>query len=264
MALDAQGGRAARQPIVAVSWPVREAAFLVAALLSYSLIRGLTDDRTAAAFRNAEGVLAWERQLGLLIEADLQHAVVASDVAADLANAIYMAYWPAVFGTLTWLLVRHRSAYPFYRNTLLISGSLSLVLFACFPLAPPRMLPDHGFVDTIAARSSAYRGFDGSVLVNEYAAMPSLHFGWVLVCAIAVARLSRSRAVRLAAWCAPPVMFAAIVLTANHYVVDGIAGGAVVTIGLGVARLLRDRRGQRPGRAVPTCKECSFYAGGHA
>lgn len=242
--LPAPSGRndraASRQRWVIV---LREAAFIAAAALLYSVVRGMTDDRVEAAFANAEHVIAFERSLGIFIEADLQRAALEWSGTADIVNAIYISYWPLVFGTLAWLLIRHPETYPLYRNALLASGALSLAVFAAYPLAPPRFLPEYGFVDTIAKGSDGYRSFNASAMVNEYAAMPSLHFGWVLLLATAVVAVAHNRAVRAVAIAAPALMLVAIVLTGNHYIVDGVVGGVVVLGGLGIAYLIRRRFG---------------------
>jgi membrane-associated phospholipid phosphatase len=230
-----------------ISWRtgMREVAFIGAAALLYSLVRGLTDDRVVAAFDNAERLITLERRLGIFIEADLQRAALQIDPMLGVVNAIYISYWPIVFGTLAWLLLRHPRVYPLYRNALLASGALSLAVFALYPLAPPRFVPEHGFVDTIARESQGYRSFNASVLVNEYAAMPSLHFGWVLLLGVAVASLARSRLVLATAVAAPILMLVAIVLTGNHYFLDGVVGGVVVLAGLRIALGLRRRYGSR-------------------
>ena len=124
------------------------------------------------------------------------------------------------------------------------------MIFALYPLAPPRFLPEHGFVDTIAANSAGYRDFNASALVNEYAAMPSLHVGWVLLVSIAIMNLVRSRAVRATAAVLPIAMFGAIVLTGNHYIVDGIAGGGGRPV----------RPGHRWGVATPAPSRWRYYA----
>lgn len=171
-----------------------------------------------------------------------------SGLVLDAVNTTYVSYWPLVIGTLVWMLVRHPGVYPLFRNAVLASGALSLVVFALFPLAPPRFMPEHGFVDTIAKESAGYRSFTASPLVNEYAAMPSLHFGWVLLLAIAVGVVVRSRLIRAVTFTAPPLMFAAIVLTGNHYIVDGVVGGAVVLTGLWIALAVQRRRAAASAR----------------
>lgn len=229
----------------------REAALITCAAVLYSLVRGLTDDRTRLAFANAERVVSFERALGIFVEPQLQGAALGSEVMVNAVNAIYLAYWPVTIGGLGWLLIRHPSRYPLYRAAVLASGAISLLVFAVFPLAPPRFLPDHGFVDTIALRSDGYREATASALVNEYAAMPSLHLGWVLLLSIAVGTITRRRVLRVAAASLPVLMFAAIVLTANHYLVDGAAGGAVVLVGLAIATALRSWRRMGARRSCP-------------
>jgi hypothetical protein len=217
---------------------------IAAAGLLYALVRGLTSDRVAEAFDNAGRVIRLERAVGLFVEVDLQRAVIGHDLLARAANTVYVwGYWPVLVGTLGWLLARHPAAYPFYRNALLASGGLSLAVFALFPLAPPRFLPEHGFVDTIATGAAGYRSLNSPALVNEYAAMPSLHFGWILLLGIAWLSLGRSTALRAAGVMLPAAMFATIVATGNHYILDGLVGGAVVLWGLAVATALRRRSG---------------------
>jgi hypothetical protein len=231
---------ATRRPATRTRWLfiAREALLIAVAGLLYSLVRGLTDDRVEVAFANAERVIWLERRLGLFVEADLQRRALSSDLVVDLVNAIYISYWPIIVGTLLWLLIRRPASYPLFRTALLASGLLSLAVFALFPLAPPRFLPEYGFVDTIAAHSDGYRDFNASALVNEYAAMPSLHFGWVLLASIAIGALSRHRLARAVAVALPMLMLAAIVLTGNHYFVDAVVGGGVVLAGLWIALVL--------------------------
>lgn len=216
-----------------------EAAFIVTAWLLYSLVRGLSDGQVGRAFTNADSVITAERALGMFVEPDIQGAALGS-VLIDLANAVYSAFWPIVIGVLGWLLIWHPHQYRLYRNALVVSGGLSLVVFALYPLAPPRFLPEHGFVDTIAVYSEVYAGFSASALVNDYAAMPSLHVGWVLLMSVAVWSVARWRAARITAGVVPLLMFAATLLTANHYIIDGLAGGLVIGFGLATAKGLRN------------------------
>lgn len=228
-----------------------EVMLIAVAALLYSLVRGITDDRVGAAFDNAARVVSFERGVGLYVEPDLQAAVIDSDFVVKAANALYMAYWPIMIGTLVWLLVWHPHRYRLFRNAVLVSGAFSLAVFAVYPLAPPRFVDGLGIVDTIAAHSPGYRDMNASALVNEYAAMPSLHVGWTLLVAIAVISLTRSPVVRIAAATLPVLMLIATVLTANHYIVDGLAGSAIVVAGLAIAMALRRRAdNEHPARAV--------------
>ncbi|WP_116949262.1 phosphatase PAP2 family protein [Jiangella endophytica] len=229
----------------------KEIAFLLSAALLYTLVRGLTSDRVDAAFRHADDVISFEKALGIHVETELQSLILDHEWAVDAANGFYIyGYWPVFVLTLVWLIARRPAAYPFYRNALLASGAFSLVIFAFYPLAPPRFLPWHGFVDTISQQAPTYREMNSPTFVNEYAAMPSLHFGWILLLGIAWVALSRVLVVRIIGATMPLLMFAAIVLTGNHYVVDAIVGGGVVVAGIGVAVLIERFKRQRAVQAA--------------
>ncbi|WP_053203941.1 phosphatase PAP2 family protein [Jiangella muralis] len=242
----------------------KEIAFLLSAALLYTLVRGLTSDRVDAAFRHAEDVISFEKTLGINVETDLQGLIFDHEWAIDAANGFYIyGYWPVFVLTLVWLIVRRPAAYPFYRNALLASGAFSLVIFAFYPLAPPRFLPWHGFVDTISLEAPTYREMNSPTFVNEYAAMPSLHFGWILLLGIAWVALSRVLVVRIIGATMPLLMFATIVLTGNHYVVDAIVGGGVVVAGIGVAVLIeRAKRKRAVQAAIDDAHESSSDDGG--
>jgi len=102
------------------------------------------------------------------------------------------------------------------------------------PLAPPRYMPEFGFTDTIV-HAQSYYAFQNPKIVNQYAAMPSLHFGWDLLVAIAIGVNARVRPLKLASIVMPFVMLSGIVLTANHYFLDAAAGAFTAMLGLGVA-----------------------------
>lgn len=221
---------------------VRETTLLAAALLLYLFVRGLIRGRGEAAFAHAAEVIRREQRLGMFWEPRLQAWALAHPWVVTLANWTYVfAFWPALAGTLAWLFARHREAVALYRNALLISGGIGLICFAVFPLAPPRFLPSWGFVDTVATESNTYAALYPTSVANRYAAMPSLHVGWTLLMGIALATRAGNRLVRAVGIVLPPAMFAATVLTANHYLVDGVAGAAVVLVGLGTASSLARR-----------------------
>ncbi len=116
-----------------------------------------------------------------------------------------------------------------------------------FPAAPPR-LADLGFTDTVVNNSNFYHLLQPPQLTNQYAAFPSLHFGWNLLMGIAILETTRWLPARIFAVVLPLAMLAAIVLTANHYLIDGAAGAAVALLGLLVAKYLHQHplRSQLP------------------
>ncbi|MCP5024764.1 MAG: inositol phosphorylceramide synthase, partial [Actinomycetia bacterium] len=111
--------------------------------------------------------------------------------------------------------------YPL-RNALLVSGAIGLILFAVFPVAPPRFLPDYvGTVDE-AARTH-YIDIPGSWR-NRFAAFPSFHVGWNAVACLALASLFGRWWVKAVALVPAALVGIAVITTANHYVVDVVAG----------------------------------------
>jgi membrane-associated phospholipid phosphatase len=149
---------------------------------------------------------------------------------------------PVVVAFAIWLYFRHRRAYALVRNAFLASGAIAIVIYAAYPVAPPRLLPDAGFIDTMAVYDRVgYQTQESKAFVNPFAAMPSLHFGWSLLLGVMVARVGRRPAWMLAGIAWPIAMFFSIVLTANHWIVDAVAGGVVSFAGLGIAVVI-DRR----------------------
>ena len=170
----------------------------------------------------------------MLFEVDLQAAIIDQSWLIEAANAIYIwAHWPLIGAIGLWLYVRQHDRYRKYRNTMLISGAIGVVIFALFPTAPPR-LANPEIVDTIVTRSDLYRVMQPPVLTNQYAAVPSLHFGWNLLMGLALVREARFVPLRLVGWLSPPLMLLATLVTGNHYILDIVAGGAIVLVVLAV------------------------------
>lgn len=229
-----------------------QCALIVLAALCYFGVRGLTQSDAAAAEENARRLLDLERAVAIDVEASLQEAIVHHDAIVTLANWVYIyGHWPVIVLTLGWLFATAPDRFRLLRNAMFISGAIGLVIFALYPVAPPR-LGVLDVMDTVTERSSSYRTLQPPGLINRYAALPSLHFGWNLLVGIVLWRTTRVPLVRVFAVVMPVLMAWAVVLTANHYVVDVIAGGVVALAGLAIARALPDdvlaplRRGRAP------------------
>jgi membrane-associated phospholipid phosphatase len=81
---------------------------------------------------------------------------------------------------------------------------------------------------------------DGSAagpLYNPYAAMPSLHVGWSLLAGIALIACARSWWLKASGGALPILMTFAVIMTGNHYLLDVIAGAAVVLVSLTLSAL---------------------------
>jgi hypothetical protein len=210
-------------------------------ILLYFVARGFAGGRPEEAIAHAQGLIGLERQLGLFHEEALQHGVLTSTLAVDLANWVYIwGHWPVIITTFVWLARTHPNKLPLYRNAMILSGAMGIAVFLLYPVAPPRLVPGLGFIDTVTLRSHSYRVLQPPALEDLYASMPSLHVRWNSLMGAAILREGRRP---LLHWCGlllPAAMFAAVVLTANHYIVDGVAGIAIVTASLGlVSRVQR-------------------------
>jgi hypothetical protein len=202
---------------------------VAAAIAAYFLVRGATDAAYDAALHNAHHIVAVQRWLGLYHEPAFQQALLRSEVVSGIFNSVYIfGHWPVIVVTLLWLARQHPGVYLRTRDAMLLSGAIGLIVFALFPVAPPR-LAGLGMTDTVSATSVAYRALQPTIFTNQYAAMPSLHVGWNLLMGLAIVAATRHLLVRFAAVTMVLVMAIAVVLTANHYFVDAIVGVALTT-----------------------------------
>ena len=205
------------------------------AVLLYFLVRGFVNARFDDASANAQHIIDLEKSLGIYREAELQDLVLESDAIITAVNWVYIwGHWPVIAGVMIWLVVWRPDAYARYRNALILAGALSMIIFALYPVTPPRLMEGMVYVDTVTERSQSYRVLQPPGLTNPYAAMPSLHFGWNLLMGIAIVQQTRHWGSKLFGVLLPLAMFLAIVLTANHYILDGVAGGAIVLLSLGL------------------------------
>jgi PAP2 superfamily len=239
-------------------WLSLQLAIMVVGVVVYFGVRGLTAGDPQTAVENARGVVTAERWLGVHLPAATQEALITSDPLATVANWVYIwGHWPVIAATLLWLALAHRRHFYRLRNAMLISGFLGLFIYAFYPVAPPRLV-GLGYVDTVAEQSNSYRVLQPPAFVNQYAAMPSLHVGWDLLVGLAVLGAAGTAWLRWVGRLMPVLMIVAVVVTANHYVLDVVGGVALGLVGLAGAMALERRRdaqgpapGLRPGIAAP-------------
>jgi hypothetical protein len=135
-----------------------------------------------------------------------------------------------------WLYFTHRHEYTIARDAMLLSGAIALVVYHLYPVMPPRLLPSGEFVGTIEKYSDlSYQAASTQAFVNPYAAVPSLHFGWAMILGGAMIATMRHPALRAVALALPWLQLAAIVFTANHFIVDAFAGLVVCLAGVALA-----------------------------
>ena len=236
---------------------LHEAVVVVAAFLVYFFIRGAVVDRAGEAMGRAFGLIKLERDLGIYWELEMQAWILDSKPAIKVVNWVYFwGHMPLAILAAVYLYIRHRATYFLVRNAFLASGAIGVMLYGAFPVAPPRLVPFAGFIDTMAAFNRVgYQAQEMQAFVNPYAAVPSLHFGWSMLLACVVAWVGRARVSLIAIGALWPVaMFFAVVMTGNHFILDAVAGAVVAFVGLGIAyfghvahrRLRAKWRGEAP------------------
>ncbi len=203
---------------------------VVAVLYSvYSYMRSASPDRVALATSHADWIEKVERALHIDVELSLNELFVANQWLADAASYWYQLAHPMVTtGVLVWLWFKRKAFYGVQRSSLALLMLAGLATYWLYPLSPPRFALD-GAVDTMTAHPVLFWGDNVTGLANLYAAMPSLHVGWAVWCALTVFIMNTSKW-RYLAWVYPCITTFAVAGTANHYVLDGVAG-AIYAVG---------------------------------
>ncbi|MFJ9036046.1 bifunctional glycosyltransferase 87/phosphatase PAP2 family protein [Streptomyces sp. NPDC102406] len=145
---------------------------------------------------------------------------------------------------LALMYVRRPAEYRWARSALGFATLLALIGFWAYPLAPPRLMPGLGFIDTVHGAQDFSKPDYGTLteLTNQYAAMPSLHFGWSLWCGIVVVVLARRWWVKALGLIHPLCTVSAIVATGNHWILDAVGGATVVGLGFLITYALQGPR----------------------
>jgi PAP2 superfamily protein len=190
----------------------------------------------------ARGQWIWhaERVVHLPSETAVQRPFLVHPVSVEALNLYYAGlHFAVVIACLVWVFARHRREYPQVRTSLVLFTAGAL-LIQFIPVAPPRMLPGDGMVDTAVRYGQSVYGSVAGFNADQLSAMPSVHIGWALLVALVAVEVSRSRW-RWLAVAYPFLTMLAVVVTANHYWLDGIAAAALLALALVV---------QRAGRVV--------------
>jgi membrane-associated phospholipid phosphatase len=234
-ALVAHSGPGSARSWTGFQWQV---ALLLPPALLYFFVRDLSAGQEAAAFENASSIVSLQKTLGLDWEATLQQRVLDTDWIISAVNWIYIyGHFPLLFTVLVLLFGFSKRDFVTLRNALVASGVVGLVCFALYPVAPPRLFAPDQFFDSLGELSTSYQILQNPKVTNQFAAVPSFHVGWNLLAAIAVWRATRFRPLRLIAAVVPVLMMISVLLTANHWVLDIVAGVAVAMAGITGAKL---------------------------
>jgi hypothetical protein len=220
----------------------------------FEWVRSQVEGSRLDAIVHARHIISTERLLHIFGEARIEQWILPCAPACNPATTSTLTrdairFWNVYYGlmhfvvpplVLIYLYLRHFERYRLWRNTAGLMLLISLLGFWLYPVLPPRLLPAHfGFFD-----ASHYGGIgpigkaEAGPMANAFAAMPSLHIGWSSWCAFAAVPVVRHRWVKVLLIAHPIATMFAVVVTANHYILDGVGG--LVTLGLAylVARLV--------------------------
>jgi hypothetical protein len=233
---------------------VHEIVVVVIAFLIYFAIRGMVVGRAGEAMVRGFNVIELEQRLGIYWELTMQSWIIDHYWLIKVSNWIYFwGHMPLVIVFAVWLYAWHRPTYMLVRNAFLASGAIGVIIYWAFPVAPPRLIPFAGFIDTMAVFDRVgYNAQETKAFVNEFAAIPSLHFGWSMLLGLAIFWVAKNPALKAFGLLWPVAMFFAVVLTANHFIIDAVFGAIVSFAGLGIAWLLHRYGGDAWARVRPS------------
>jgi PAP2 superfamily len=207
---------------------LRQVALFAAAYIAYRLVRGLVEGDANAAFAHARDVISLELTLHVFVEPSIQAWASGSRTLMDFLSWLYVnAQTTVTVGALVYLYLRHNRSFYFVRNMFVIAMFIALIGYVVFPTAPPRFMPEWGFIDSVSDVTGVHVSHASaslSTLVNPYAAVPSMHVCFALMIGWPLARLVRHRVVKVVWFLYPFLMAFVIIATANHFIFDAILG----------------------------------------
>ena len=160
----------------------RQIVLFCGAYYVYRIVRGMVDGRAAAAFENARTLVDVERALGLFPEPAINAWATANHAIGAVSSWLYVnSHFTITVLALAFIYLRRNDSFYFVRNMFMVSMAIALVLYVTFPTAPPRFMPELGFVDSVADTTGVQAGSSVDLLYNPYAAVPSMHVAFALM-----------------------------------------------------------------------------------
>jgi hypothetical protein len=210
---------------------VRQLLLFAAAYYLYRVVRGVVDGQATAAFEHARQLIHVEQSLGMFFEPSVQNWAQGQGWLIAVANWMYVnSHFVVTTTFLAWLYLARNRAFYFVRNMFMVAMGLALVLYVAYPTAPPRLMPEFGFSDTVADFVGKGAERTASVLYNPYAAVPSMHVAFALMVGIPAFKLVRHRALKVLWALYPGIVTFVVVVTGNHFWVDAALGAVVAAV----------------------------------
>ncbi|MGI8557242.1 MAG: phosphatase PAP2 family protein [Solirubrobacteraceae bacterium] len=204
--------------------------------LLYEGVRGIVQGQTSVALANGASIISLERQLGFFWEPHLQALVLPHRELLEAANWVYLNAQFTINLLFLGIIYCYRNEiFYFVRNMFFVAMGIALCVHLLVPVAPPRLYPQSGFVDSIhqIAHINQDSGAIG-VFVNPYAAVPSMHICFALLVGVSAFRIARGPLLRIFALLYPLLVLAVVIITANHFIFD-VAAGALTAVLAAVA-----------------------------
>jgi PAP2 superfamily len=217
---------------------LRQIVLFCGAYWLYRLARGMVYDQTIAAFTHARDIVQLERSTHVFIEQSVQTWAIGSGFLDDAASWMYLnSHFVVTTCTLAFIYLFRNEHFYFVRNMFMVAMGLALVGYVLYPTAPPRMLPELGFADTVADFTGISESSVGA-LFNPFAAVPSMHVCFALMLSVPMIRMARHGWVKLL-WCAyAPIVTFVVIATGNHWVFDAVTGALVAGVSALAAQTL--------------------------
>jgi hypothetical protein len=211
---------------------VLQAALWALADLLYEGVRGIVAGRETVAFANTRAVISLEQATGTFWEPHIQTWILGHRQLIDVINWIYLnAQFSVNLFFLAALYVWRNEIFYFVRNMYFVAMGLALIVHLSFPVAPPRLFPQYGFVDTVQRYAHINQDVGAiSLFVNPYAAVPSMHMCFSLLVGGTTIRLTRRPWLRAIGVLYPLLVLFAIVSTGNHFIFDAATGAVLAVI----------------------------------
>jgi hypothetical protein len=223
----------------------REAALILGLFSLWQLAGDLSVMRISGAVGRGRWLWHLERVLHLPNEASVQHAFLPHHRFVEFTNMYYgWLHFPSLVAFLLWVYFRHREHYASVRNAI-VAVTGACLLIQLIPVAPPRLVPGLGVLDTPALYGQSVYGPIGKGVADQLSAMPSVHVGWAVLIAVVAWRISTSRGRWIAVFHAAAT-FTFVATTGNHYWLDGIVSIAILLVIFEVQRRVGRSRKQAP------------------
>ena len=210
--------------------------------IGYQIVRGVIGgaDSQATAFWNATQLINLEHSLNIFVEPTVQAWSRGNDLIIGFADWMYLnSHYLVTFTSLLFIYTRRNPSFYFVRNMFLTAMVIALFGYALYPTAPPRLMPEWGFTDTVAlATGVKVDNEKASALLNLYAAVPSMHVCFALMIGGSMSALASRRWLRRAWLFYPAIVTWVVVATGNHFFIDAVLGALTALVAWLVARRL--------------------------